>query len=191
MPSIEKIGPYKSRDLLSPYDVATALNTIDAKIDALPTGGGGGGGPITALDIATTGGTPGPTTFLAGDNTWKIITAGGGTFTGTGDPGLTAAQIETTNFIDAPLVINASGYSSPGDSGGGQYVKVGSLPAHPGYKRSLDGTYYELRPTNSKINICQFGAVPMLIHSHNLSMALWMMPIRLSLRLTNTSRRLG
>lgn len=87
----------------------------------------------------------------------------GGTFSGTGDPGLTTAQIETTFFTAPPAVINTSGYSNPGDSGGGQYVRIGiTPPLHQGYKVSADGSVYELRPTNSRINICQFGAVPML-----------------------------
>jgi hypothetical protein len=163
MPSIEKIGPYKSRDLLSPYDVATALNTIDAKIDALPTGGGGGGGPITALDIATTGGTPGPTTFLAGDNTWKIITAGGGTFTGTGDPGLTRAQAITTNFTDPPPAIRTLGYTIPG-RGGGLHIKKDTTPSHSGYFTTADGSIYELVPEYGQLNIEQFGAIPMVNH---------------------------
>jgi hypothetical protein len=90
-------------------------------------------------------------------------TGGGGTFSGTGDPGLTATQIEATTFTTPPDVINTSGYSSPGDSGGGQYVRVGTTPpAHPAYKRSLDGTYYELRPVGNKLNIAQYGAIPMI-----------------------------
>jgi hypothetical protein len=70
----------------------------------------------------------------------------GGTFSGTGDPGLTAAQIETTFFTAPPAVINTSGYSNPGDSGGGQYVRIGiTPPLHSGYKVSADGSVYELR----------------------------------------------
>jgi hypothetical protein len=44
MPINETLGPYKSQDLLSSYDIASALNQLTIAITALAGGGGGGGG---------------------------------------------------------------------------------------------------------------------------------------------------
>jgi hypothetical protein len=68
MPIRETLGPYTSRDLLSPYDNANALNQLSVRIDALLASGGGTGsagppGPPGARGLpgpAGATGEPGP-----------------------------------------------------------------------------------------------------------------------------------
>jgi hypothetical protein len=91
----------------------------------------------------------------------------GGTFTGTGDPGLTAAQVAATTFTTPPTALRTTAYSTLGDVGGGLYVLVGTQPSFPGYIMSTGPSgpiYYQLVPEHGEINIAQFGAIPMINH---------------------------
>jgi hypothetical protein len=91
----------------------------------------------------------------------------GGTFTGTGDPGLTATQVAATTFTTPPAALRTTGYRTPGDMGGGLYVLVGTQPSFPGYITATGPSgpiYYQLVPEHGEINICQFGAIPMINH---------------------------
>jgi hypothetical protein len=89
-------------------------------------------------------------------------TGGGGTFTGTGDPGLTRSQAIATNFSNPPDAIRTTSYSTPGDGGGGLHLKVTIPPAdHPAWFQTADGSYYELQLENGQVNLPQFGAIPM------------------------------
>jgi hypothetical protein len=87
MPINETLGPYKSQDLLSSYDIASALNQLTIAITALAGGGGGGGGgslspsgsdgdiqiraAAALAAISRTGGVS--TDYLARDNSYRSL----------------------------------------------------------------------------------------------------------------------
>jgi hypothetical protein len=86
------------------------------------------------------------------------------TFTGSGDPGLTRAQAIATTFTSPPQTLRTTGYATPGDQGGGLYVKVSSLPAAPltniGTFTTTDGSFYKLALEGMSVHVHCFGAVP-------------------------------
>jgi hypothetical protein len=95
------------------------------------------------------------------------LSTSGGTFSGTGDPGLTATQVAATTFTTPPAALRTTAYSTLGDVGGGLYVLVGTQPSFPGYITATGPSgpiYYQLVPEHGEINICQFGAIPMINH---------------------------
>jgi hypothetical protein len=85
---------------------------------------------------------------------------GGGSvsFSGTGDPGLTRVQAQTTIFASPPNVLRTTGYYTAGDGGGGLHIKVSSAPAHSAYFQTADLSYYELAMEMNQLHIHQFGA---------------------------------
>jgi hypothetical protein len=90
------------------------------------------------------------------------VGGGGGSFTGSGDPGLTRAQAMATHFDTPPQAIRTIGYATTTDGGGGLHVKVDAVPtSHPAYFPTADGSIYELVPENGTVNLRQFGAIPM------------------------------
>lgn len=130
-------------------DAATLRSVIDDILDNEQVGLSG---------ILTTAGTPGSTTYLRGDNTWASPTTGG-TFGGTGDPGLTRAQAAATTFTTPPAAIRTIGYDSADDLGGGLYVKVTSQPTHKAKFQTVDGTWYELKH-DGRVWLAQLGGKP-------------------------------
>jgi hypothetical protein len=71
-----------------------------------------------------------------------------GTFSGSGDPGLTRAQAIATTFTSPPPAMRTTGYAAVGDGGEGFYVKVAGAPTnHTAFFTTTDGSIYELRPT--------------------------------------------
>jgi hypothetical protein len=129
-------------------DAATLRSVIDDILD---------NEQVALSGILTTAGTPNSTTFLRGDNVWAAPTTGG-TFSGTGDPGLTRAQAAATTFTTPPNAIRTTGYGSTPDLGGGLYVKVTSQPSHAGKFQTVDGTWYELMH-DGRVWAAQFGAL--------------------------------
>jgi hypothetical protein len=82
----DTLGPYTSRDLMSPYDVANALNQLTAAVAALAGGGGGGGTGLTpsgadgdiqiraaAVLAAITRAGGASTDYLARDNSYRSL----------------------------------------------------------------------------------------------------------------------
>src|SRR4051812_4576154 len=128
-------------------DAATLRSVIDDILDNEQVGISG---------ILTAAGTPSDTTFLRGDNRWAAISTGG-SFSGTGDPGLTRAQAAATTFTTPPNAIRTTGYDTTDDLGGGLYVKVTSQPDHAGKFQTADGTWYELKH-DGRVFPAQFGS---------------------------------
>jgi hypothetical protein len=85
-----------------------------------------------------------------------------GTFSGSGDPGLTRVQAIATTFTSPPPAMRTTGYAAVGDGGEGFYVKVAGAPTnHTAFFTTTDGSIYELRPTAYELDLRQFGGVPM------------------------------
>lgn len=72
----------------------------------------------------------------------------------------TRALIAATE-IDATInTLRTSGYTSPGDGGGGLYVRAVSEPAHDGKVQSDDGAWWELVLEFGTCAVQQFGGFP-------------------------------
>ena len=54
--------------------------------------------------------------------------------------------------------VATDGYGAPGDGGGRLYRFVESEPAHPGKMQSEDGAWWELVPSNGRVNVLALGA---------------------------------
>ncbi|MEM9146919.1 MAG: hypothetical protein AAGC57_12020 [Pseudomonadota bacterium] len=81
----------------------------------------------------------------------------------TGGTGGMAVEITrndiTATSIDAGLAtIRTTGFASPGDGGGGLYVRAASEPAHDAKVQSADGAWWALAPQDGRINVLQLGA---------------------------------
>jgi hypothetical protein len=96
--------------------------------------------------ICTTSGNPG---------TWKSM----GIIEGNSPSFETRAEAIAAYIPTDYDVIKLLGYSTAGDGGESVYKKVGGTPANAWNFQSADGAYWELVPTDGKINVKQLGAV--------------------------------
>lgn len=122
---------------------------------------------ITASQILTTSGTADTTTFLAGDNTWKVPPGtgggGGGAVVPAGAvPETTRTIMQTLTFTTPPDSLRTNGYNEVG-IGPAFYTKApgNTVPAHwpsSGVLTTGDGTNYLITPEKSELWVEQFGA---------------------------------
>ncbi|GMG81089.1 hypothetical protein LNKW23_03010 [Paralimibaculum aggregatum] len=108
-------------------------------------------GTGVALPLATTS----EAGLMSAADKQALAAAGGGTGTATE---ITRAQLSATGIEAGVASVRTSGYSAPGDGGGGLYVRAASEPAHGGKVQSADGAWWALVAEAGRVNVLQFGA---------------------------------